>query len=346
LIKTLDAHGQTKPAQFTDSYETADALLDVSNPHEAFGSRMAGYDYPPHRAMLEIMASTHSIGILDGKFVGDPLDIEMLEGTGFDYNTEQENSHFLVEAIIKPSEKFKQKFATQLPLPRPEDPLNSTPSEYSRDKTSNFSDVSEQEELNFAIIRRFEFSSRLQRMSVITRSLIDTKFRIFAKGSPEKIKELSLPESIPANFHDVLTSYTQNGLRVLGMACKILPDMSYEKLQSKTRDFFENDLVFCGFLIMENMLKPETKGVIDELNECGFKSIMITGDNALTGISVARKCGLVNPTSRVFLGDIDEDNENVINWQDIDSQERLNRYTLNQSNSIQIELEDESFKEA
>ena len=268
----------------------------------------------------------------------------MLEGTGFDYNTEQENSHFLVEAIIKPSDKFKQKFETQ--IPKPDDPImNSTPSEYSRDKTSNFSDVSIQEELNFAIIRRFEFSSRLQRMSVITRSLVDTKFRIFAKGSPEKIKELSLPESIPANFHDVLTSYTQNGLRVLGMACKILPDMSYEKLQSKTRDFFENDLVFCGFLIMENMLKPETKGVIDELNDCGFKSVMITGDNALTGISVARKCGIVNGTSRVFLGDIDEDNADVINWQDIDSQERLNRYTLNQSNSAKIKADDESLKE-
>jgi cation-transporting ATPase 13A2 len=252
----------------------------------------------------------------------------MLEGTGFDYDTEQENSHFLVEAIIKPSDKFKQKFQTQMPSARPEDPINSTPFEYSPRKASNFSDVSVQEELNFAIIRRFEFSSGLQRMSVITRSLIDTKYRVFAKGSPEKIKELSLPESI------------------LGMACKILPEISYEKLQSKTRDFFENDLVFCGLLIMENMLKPETKGVIDELNKCGFKSVMITGDNALTGISVARKCGLVNPISRVFLGDIDEDNADAIIWQDIDSQERLNRYTLNQSNAIQIEIDNESTKEA
>jgi hypothetical protein len=68
----MDSQGQTKTAQFTDSYETADALLDVENPQEAFGLQMKGYDYPPHRAMLEIMASTHSIGILDGKFVGDP----------------------------------------------------------------------------------------------------------------------------------------------------------------------------------------------------------------------------------------------------------------------------------
>ena len=78
--------------------------------------------------------------------------------------------------------------------------------------------------------------------------------------------------------------------------------MSYDKLQSKTREEFEFDFVFCGFLIMENMLKPETSGVIDELNSCGFKSVMITGDNALTGISVAKKCGIVSPKMDVFFG--------------------------------------------
>jgi len=66
-------------------------------------------------------------------------------------------------------------------------------------------------------------------MSVVTRSLNDTKFRLFCKGSPEKIKELSIPSSIPENFHQNLTKYTQNGLRVLGLACKLLPEMSYEK---------------------------------------------------------------------------------------------------------------------
>jgi cation-transporting ATPase 13A2 len=104
LIKTMNNLGERLKPVFTDSYPNAEGLLNIETPEKSFGLKMNGYDYPPHRAMLEIMASTHSIGILDGKFVGDPLDIEMLEGTGFDYNTEQENSHFLVEAIIKPSE--------------------------------------------------------------------------------------------------------------------------------------------------------------------------------------------------------------------------------------------------
>ena len=56
------------------------------------------------------MASTHSIGLLKGEMVGDPLDIEMLKGTGFDYKVESESYNFLFEAIIEPNEKFKDNF--------------------------------------------------------------------------------------------------------------------------------------------------------------------------------------------------------------------------------------------
>jgi magnesium-transporting ATPase (P-type) len=41
-----------------------------------------------------------------------------------------------------------------------------------------------------AILKRFEFSSQLQRMSVIVRNLKDNSLKAFVKGSPEKIKEL------------------------------------------------------------------------------------------------------------------------------------------------------------
>lgn len=68
---------------------------------------------------------------------------------------------------------------------------------------------------------------------------------------------------------------------------------------------------------------------------------MITGDNALTGISVARKSGIIHPNQIVFLGDIDENDPLKINWQDIDSEFTLGNY-LNLTptkNSDNINLE-------
>jgi P-type E1-E2 ATPase len=44
---------------------------------------------------------------------------------------------------------------------------------------------------------------------------------------------------------------------------------------------------------MDNKLKEHTERVIADLNVCEIKSVMITGDHALTGIAVARKCGIV-----------------------------------------------------
>lgn len=59
------------------------------------------------------------------------------------------------------------------------------------------------------IVRRFEFSSKLQRMSVVVKGLNDVAFRVHMKGSPEKIRELCKPETIPPNFHTVLEKYTE-----------------------------------------------------------------------------------------------------------------------------------------
>lgn len=71
-------------------------------------------------------------------------------------------------------------------------------------------------------MRRFDFSSKLQRMSVIVKNHLDGSFRSFVKGSPEKIKELCVKTSIPRNYDDTLNIYTENGYRVLALGTKKL----------------------------------------------------------------------------------------------------------------------------
>ena len=55
-----------------------------------------------------------------------------------------------------------------------------------------------------ALVRRFDFSSKLQRMSVIVRNFFDFSFKAYVKGSPEKIRELCRPETLPANYEEIL----------------------------------------------------------------------------------------------------------------------------------------------
>lgn len=57
---------------------------------------------------------------------------------------------------------------------------------------------------------------------------------------------------------------------------------------------------------MENKLKPETCDVISTLNDSQLKTLMATGDNVLTAISVARQCKILEPTKPVYLGELEE----------------------------------------
>ena len=62
----------------------------------------------------------------------------------------------------------------------------------------------------------------------------------------------------------------------------------------------ESGLQFLGLVIFENKLKPGTTPAIQTLRAAHFACRMITGDNPLTAVSVARECGLINPAAQVF----------------------------------------------
>ncbi len=83
-----------------------------------------------------------------------------------------------------------------------------------------------------------------------------------------------------------------------------MPNLSYLKSQKLTRDEAETDLTFLGFLIMQNKLKPVTVSVIETLNQANIRTIMATGDNVLTAISVGRECNIIEADAEVFLGDM------------------------------------------
>jgi magnesium-transporting ATPase (P-type) len=70
------------------------------------------------------------------------------------------------------------------------------------------------------LLRRFDFTSALQRMSVIALNTLGNTFHSFVKGSPEKIMELSDKSSLPDDFEDVLELYTLEGYRVIALAQK------------------------------------------------------------------------------------------------------------------------------
>lgn len=90
-----------------------------------------------------------------------------------------------------------------------------------------------------------------------------------------------------------------------------------------TRTEVESNLDFVGFIVFENKLKPTTAAVLKELLDSNIGAVMVTGDNILTAISVARECGLLDRNAHCFVprflkGDA-RDPMAELQWESIDN---------------------------
>ena len=139
-------------------------------------------------------------------------------------------------------------------------------------------------------LKRFLFESALKRQSAIvniqdgrTRGGIN---RVLCKGAPEVVEKYL--KEVPAGYKDNYIHYVKNGARVLVLAYKDLKMQSDQAIQL-TREDAESELNFCGFIVSECPLKPDTKAVIDELVKSAHEVKMITGDNQLTAAYVAHE---------------------------------------------------------
>ncbi|XP_043429814.1 polyamine-transporting ATPase 13A2 isoform X6 [Prionailurus bengalensis] len=153
-----------------------------------------------------------------------------------------------------------------------------------------------------SVLSRFPFSSALQRMDVVVAWPGAAQPEAYVKGAPELVAGLCDPETVPTDFAQMLQSYTAAGYRVVALASKPLPIApSLEAAQRLTRDTVEQDLSLLGLLVMRNLLKPQTTPVIRALRRTRIRTVMVTGDNLQTAVTVAQGCGMVGPQERLVL---------------------------------------------
>jgi cation-transporting ATPase 13A3/4/5 len=246
---------------------------------------------------LECMVTCHAIARVKGTFIGDPLDIEMFEATKWSIDEEPESKiEGLTELVSFHQSKDNEERKTQESKPLKLGQMEKGSSIYRMNASSVKNDEIELSTHSYhtgkgslGIVKRFEFSSALQRMSVLTLNHSNFEMTAFVKGSPEMIHSLSNSESVPEDFFEVLEKYTQDGLRVLAMGYRTLQNFEVDWVKSCKREEIEQDLTFIGFLIMENKIKPETNPSLEKLQKANIDTIMATGDNGLTAVAVGRK---------------------------------------------------------
>lgn len=216
------------------------------------------------------MATCHTLTIIDGELSGDPLDLKMFSATGWTYEepTQEETT------LDKP----------MMPIVvRPPSFEKATPCEV-------------------GIVCQFPFSSALQRMSVVVFRPNLNRLDAFLKGAPEVVASRCKSHTVPEDFSETLEAYTRQGFRVIAVAHRQL-DQRWHKALSLSRNVTEEDLEFLGLIVMQNKIKKETVGALRDLHQAHIRTLMVTGDNMLTAISVARECGMIRSHEKVVIAD-------------------------------------------
>ncbi|MDP3386205.1 MAG: calcium-translocating P-type ATPase, PMCA-type [Eubacteriales bacterium] len=147
------------------------------------------------------------------------------------------------------------------------------------------------------------FDSDRKMMS--TSHSIEGQHVMFTKGSPDSILEIcdriQILDDIVAidNYRDQINSiylnWASNALRVLCYA--------YKEVTSKDISLDEEkNMIFCGMSGMIDPSRPEVFHAIEKCHTAGIRTIMITGDHAVTASAIGREIGLLNGTDAAITG--------------------------------------------
>ena len=177
------------------------------------------------------------------------------------------------------------------------------------------------------IKRRFQFSSALKRQSSVatvtvlhpeTGKKIRSTF-VGVKGAPETIMKMLV--KVPADYEETFKYFTRKGSRVLALAYKHLStdqELGSGKINELKREKVEAQLNFAGFLVLHCPLKDDAKSSVQMLNESSHRVVMITGDNPLTAVHVAREVEIVDRDVLILDAPEHDDSGEKLVWRSVD----------------------------
>ncbi|MCC6956216.1 MAG: cation-transporting P-type ATPase [Anaerolineales bacterium] len=172
----------------------------------------------------------------------------------------------------------------------------------------------EAESLRTPRLWELPFDSRRKRMSTIHAN--NGALLVYVKGAPKEVLALCnrarqdqqdqpLSDSLSARIMAANDEYARNGLRVLAIAYRELPQPSTSDNASLeyTAEVIERDLVFLGLMAMMDPPRPEVVEAVEKAHTAGIRVIMITGDYGLTAESIAQRIGILKgPNPRQITG--------------------------------------------
>ena len=147
----------------------------------------------------------------------------------------------------------------------------------------------------FPRVHEIPFDSERKRKSTVHR--VDGKLMMYTKGAPDVVLALCtridtgkavspLTEDARNRILNTNRAFASDALRVLAFAYKPLDS------SMNVREADEQDLVFVGLQGMIDPPRNEVRSAIEKCKNAGIRSMMITGDYAVTAKAIAHQLGI------------------------------------------------------
>ncbi|GAQ18867.1 calcium-transporting ATPase [Oceanobacillus picturae] len=159
----------------------------------------------------------------------------------------------------------------------------------------------------YRIIKEIPFDSDRKRMSVVIEDENQMRYLI-TKGAPDVLLPRStyqenaqgrsvLKAADIEKIDEAINGMAEKALRTLAVAIKPL-----SKNENLDNAFLEKDLTFIGLYGMMDPPRKEVKAAIEECNQAGIKTVMITGDHVKTARAIAQNLNLLPANGLVLEG--------------------------------------------
>jgi magnesium-transporting ATPase (P-type) len=167
---------------------------------------------------------------------------------------------------------------------------------------------------------RFVFDPTRKRMSTIIElpedEAANTKFgfnkRLHVKGASEIVLETcttyldengekkELDDGIRSHLNEIINSYAKQALRTFAFGYKDLqegeggPEHDAREKGAKCFEIEETGLTLICVAGIKDIIRDEVPGAVAKCNRAGVRVRMVTGDNIVTAIAIAKECGIMN----------------------------------------------------
>ncbi|MDF2153257.1 cation-transporting P-type ATPase [Vibrio sp. CAU 1672] len=166
----------------------------------------------------------------------------------------------------------------------------------------------------FSVVERYPFDSARKMASVIVRAANGKHF-LAIKGAPDVVLKnasgfmvngavvartpcatdgsLALAsnpaEELVTSYEAAIQDFAHQALRTLAVGVRELSDADLEK----DHEELEKDVTILGLFGIMDPPRPEVRDAVNSCYDAGVRTVMITGDHALTAAAIAREIGII-----------------------------------------------------